>query len=207
MSDHRTISRHILAMALRRKARGTGSSDTFLNTRTAVQSLPNLHQLFAGFPWLLVGGFATRAYMPERMTLDVDVLISAADATAVRDALLAAGYQITGHRSIGGFTAAHPTSMPIDVLTSTAPWLDQALRQPYTDAAGFPVLARPYLMLMKLQKGRSRDYDDVQRMLRDTPLVERQSTRDVIKRYASDLVEDLDSLIQLANLEFGPPHA
>jgi len=31
--------------------------------------------LFGDIPFVIVGGFATRLYMPERMTLDIDVMV------------------------------------------------------------------------------------------------------------------------------------
>jgi hypothetical protein len=42
-------------------------------------------------------------------------------------------------------------------------------------------------------------------MLRDTPSSERSSTRMLIARHAHEMVEDYDALIQLADIEFGPP--
>ena len=172
-----------------------------------MQPLPNLASMLDPIPWVLVGGFAIRAYMPERTTQDVDILIHADDEPAVRTALTAAGYQITGPLTIGGFTAERPGAMPIDVLTGQQSWLDQALAAPARDAAGYPVLARPYLMLLKLQAGRMQDLTDVQRMLRDTPPAERQMTAAMLTRIDPDLGEEFASLIMLADLEFGPPTA
>jgi len=68
-------------------------------------------------------------------------------------------------------------------------------------------MPRPYLMLLKMEAGRGQDLIDVQRMLRDTPLSERSSTRMLIARHVPEMVEDYDALIQLADIEFGPPDA
>ena len=195
-------TRQLFRMALRRGARGTGSSAGFLDRRTAVQPMPDL-TLMGTIPWVLVGGIALRAYMPEQMTQDVDILIHAQHEQAARAAFLQAGYAVTGPGAIGRFTAHPPSSMPIDVPTGTAPWLDQALAHPGRDVAAYPVLPRPYLMLLKMQAGRPQDWVDVRRMLRDTPSAERAEMRTLIGRYAPDLVEDYDSLITLANWEFG----
>ncbi len=195
-------TRQLFQIALRRGARGTGSSADFLDRRTAVQPIPDL-TLMGAIRWVLVGGLALRAYMPERTTQDVDILIHAQDEQAARSAFTQAGYTITGTLTIGGFTANLPSGVPIDVLTSTAPWLDLALAHPGRDAAGYAVLPRPYLMLHKMQAGRPQDWVDVQRMLRNTPAAERAETRTLIDRYAPDLVEDYDSLITLADWEFG----
>lgn len=172
-----------------------------------MQPLPDLLPLLHGVRWVLVGGLALRAYMPERMTLDVDILVHDRDAAAVRAAFEAAGYRVIGQLSIGGFTVqiSDPDAMPIDVLTRDDPWLDDALAHPVYDNAGYPVLGRPYLVLIKLQAGRTQDLADVQRLLARTPSTERAAIRDLVERFSPELVEDYDSLVTLADLEFGPP--
>ena len=127
-----------LQIALRRAARGTGSSSAFLERRTAVQAIPDLPSIVGAIPWVLVGGIALRAYIPERMTLDAAILVHERDSAQVRDAFLAAGYQVTGLLSIGGFSvqAAETTDPPIDVLTRADHWLDAALASPVEDNAG-----------------------------------------------------------------------
>ena len=198
----------ILKMALRRAKPGTGSSAEFLDRRTALQPVPDLKAILGTIPWVLVGGIALRAYAPERMTFDVDIMLREQDAWAARKAFIAAGYVATAELSIGGFSvraADDQNAAPIDVLTGQAPWLAEAFSRPGYDAAGLPVMPRPYLILMKLEAGRARDLSDVQRMLRDTPPSERALTRDLIARFAPEMVEDYDALIQLADIEFGPP--
>lgn len=196
-----------LRMALRRAARGTGSSKSFLERRTAMQPVPDLARVLTPVPWVLVGGLALRAYMPERMTLDVDILIHERDTEATRSAFVREGYVVTGQLSIGGFSvqAAERAEPAIDVLTRADAWVGTALANPSLDPAGLPVLGRPYLVLMKLQAGRTRDLGDVQSLLGHTPLPERASTRQLVLRFSPELVEDYDSLCTLADLEFGPP--
>ena len=196
-----------LRMALRRAARGTGSSKSFLERRTAVQPVADLAPILTPIPWVLIGGLALRAYMPERMTLDVDILIHQRDTEAARSAFVHAGYAVIGQLSIGGFSvqAANATEPAIDVLTRSDTWIDAALAHPGCDPAGLPVLGRPYLILMKLQAGRTRDLGDVQNLLGHTPPDERASMRQLVLRFSPDLVEDYDSLCTLADLEFGTP--
>jgi hypothetical protein len=174
-----------------------------------MQPLPNLLSLLHDVHWVLVGGLALRAYMPERMTLDIDILVHDRDAAVVRAAFVAAGYRLIGQLSIGGFTVQIPDAdaMPIDVLTRADPWLDNALAQPIYDSAGYPVLSRPYLVLIKLQAGRTQDLADVQRLLAQTPSIERKAIRTLVETFSPELVEDYDSLVTLADLEFGPPGA
>ena len=200
----------ILKMALRRAKPGTGSSNEFLDRRTAMQPVPDLSAILGTIPWVLVGGIAIRAYMPERTTLDVDIMIREEDDTRARAAFKKAGYMITGNLSIGGFSIRRPNtedSPPVDVLVSNEAWFQEALALPGRDAAWLPVMPRPYLILLKMEAGRSQDLVDVQRMLRDTPQSERSSTRALIAHHAPEMVEDYEALIQLADIEFGPPRS
>jgi hypothetical protein len=198
-----------LRMALRRAARGTGSSSSFFERRTAMQPIPALQRILSSVPWVLAGDLALRAYIPERMTQDVAILVHERDAEATRVALVKAGYHVTGQLSIGGFSVQldDPAMPPIDVLTRADAWLDAALAQHVADPAGYPVLGRPYLILLKLQAGRTQDLADVQRLLARVPQPERESMRQLVFRFAPELVEDYDSLCALADLEFGTPAA
>ncbi len=202
------VATRFLRLALRRAARGTGSQEGQLYRRTSVQPIPDLASVLGPLPWALIGGIALRAYAPERMTLDVDIIMHERHARAAREAFVEAGYEIVGELSIGGFTAREeeaPDEMPVDVMTRGDPWLEDALAEPHLDDAGYPVLPRPYLTLLKLQAGRTQDLADVQRLLASTPPAERASTRRLVEDYAPGLVEDYDSLVTLADLEFGPP--
>ncbi|MGH3088535.1 MAG: hypothetical protein ACRDSJ_14600 [Rubrobacteraceae bacterium] len=198
-------ARRFLRLALSRASRGSGSPANFYNRRTSVQPIPNLSGVLDPLRWALIGGIALRAYAPERMTLDVDIVIHERDAPAARQAFIAANYRIIAELAIGGFSAREPCpdAMPVDVIARKDPWLEDALSAPCRDRAGHPVLARPYLTLLKLQAGRTQDLADVQRLLATTPAAERASTRNLIERHTPDLVEDYDALITLADLEFG----
>ena len=166
--------------------------------------VPDLTAILGPIRWALVGGIALRAYVPERMTLDVDIIIHADDETQAKAAFVTANYRITGPLTIGGFTAhPHDGAAPIDVLTSTARWLDDALTSPPPDPAGLPTLPRRYLLLLKLQAGRTQDLADVQRLLRGTSPEERSTMRAVVQGNAAELVEDYDALVTLADLEYG----
>jgi hypothetical protein len=191
-------------MALRRAARGTGSSFAFLQQRTAMQALPDLSMILGSIHWVLIGGLALRAYMPERLTFDIDILVHERDSPAVRTAFLASGFVLVGELSIGGFSVrTTTTSAPIDVITRSDSWLDTALAAPARDSAGYPVLGRPFLILLKLEAGRTQDLADVQRLLAYTAPEERASIRTLVVAEQPELVEDYDSLCILADLEFG----
>lgn len=171
-----------------------------------MQEIPDIRVILR-IPWVLVGGIALRAYIPERMTLDVDILVHEHHATVARDSFTDAGYTVVGQLRIGGFTVAHATQQmqSIDVLTRDDPWVEAALQHPHHDAAGFPVLDRRFLILMKIQSGRTQDLGDIQRLIAHTSLSERATTRQIIEQYSVEFVEDYELLCTLADLEFGPP--
>lgn len=199
----RPMQQIFLNLALRRAAHGTGSQPTFLQERTTMLPIPDIAGILGSIPWTLVGGLATRAYMPERMTLDVDILIRAQDEGAVRDAFIAAGYHVTGVLSIGGFSVQVSQQPPIDVLLAEETWLIKALLNPNHDDVGNPVLPRPALIMMKLHAGRTQDLADIQRMLASTDTNERATIRADLAHQNPDLAEEFDALVQLADWEFG----
>lgn len=89
------------------------------------------------------------------------------------------------------------------MLLGDSPWLEEALASPRRDAAGYPVLDLPYLVLMKMASSRAQDIADIVRMLGLASEEEVARVREVVARYAPEEAEDLDSLIYLGQLEMG----
>ncbi len=67
------VRRFMIEMALKRGKPGTGSSHEFM--KTAMNPWPDLRPILKGIQWAIVGGVATRAYMPERTTKDMDIAV------------------------------------------------------------------------------------------------------------------------------------
>jgi hypothetical protein len=67
--------RFMIDMLLRRMKPGTGSSHEFVRRRTAMNPWPDLRPILDGIDWAIIGSVATRAYLPERMTKDLDILV------------------------------------------------------------------------------------------------------------------------------------
>jgi hypothetical protein len=165
----------------------------------------DLTPILAPIRWALVGAAATRLYMPERATLDMDVAIRAHDAQAAREKLARAGFVLQGELSIGGSAWRAPSGQMIDIIEAREDWWGDALAQAQTnrDAQGLPVLPLDYLVLMKFQSGRVQDIADVTRMLGLANDAALDASRALFKQYAREDLEDLESLITLGKLERG----
>ena len=80
-----------LSLVKKRVQPGSGSGIDFLHKRTWSYSVSNLNLILKQAPFVIVGGVATRLYMPERMTLDLDILIKAEDVRKIHQDLENAG--------------------------------------------------------------------------------------------------------------------
>jgi len=168
---------------------------------------PDLRPILGDIPWVIVGGVATRAYMPERMTKDLDILVHRSDGDEAVEQLQAARYRIITPLAVPGYLLRSPEGVEVDVIFGEYPWLAQALANPHWDQAGYPVLDLPYLALMKLAASRVQDTADISRMLGLASEKELKRVRAVVARYAPDAADDLESLIFLGQFEMGknPP--
>jgi len=191
-----------IALAQRRVRPGSGSSTAHLRRRTTVQPLYDLRQIIRETRFLLVGGLATRHYMPERTTLDTDILVLAGDQEAVELELTAAGCRRLGVLAIGGSTWMLPNGTSLDVVISDAPWAREAIEHPEQAADGIPVIALPYLVLMKLYAGRSQDIADITRMLGGADELALAEVRAAVARHMLDAANDVESMIVLGRLEY-----
>jgi hypothetical protein len=199
--------RRILINICRRRIwPGTGSSLEFLRRRTAMNPWPDLRPVLQGIPWVVIGAVATRAYMPERATGALDILVCREDGDEVRKRLEAAGYTFITHLAVPGFLVHSPEGVEVDVVLGDDPWLDEALAHPRQDPAGFPVLDLPYLVLTKLIASRLQDVADLSRMLGLASDEELASVRTVVTCCAATEMDDLESLIYLGRFEMKDIH-
>lgn len=77
----------LIDIASRRQQAGSGSSREQLSRRTARMTWPDLRETLTGIPWAVAGAVATRMYMAERATQDLDIVVRRSDAIAVRERL------------------------------------------------------------------------------------------------------------------------
>ena len=162
---------------------------------------PDLRPVLTGIPWAVVGGVATRAYMPERATKDLDILVRLQDEVEVQARLVGAGYKIVSRLAVPGFLVRAPDGAEVDVILGSYPWLAEALKHVRHDPAGYPVLDLPYLVITKLAASHLQDIGDLSRMLGLATDSNLDRVRQAVARYAPDDLADLESLIYLGRFE------
>jgi hypothetical protein len=196
--------RRFLALAWRRhRSAGAGSSAALLAARTSRVRWPDLREVLQAIPWAVCGAVATRLYMPERATADLDVLIHTTSRPAAHRLLETHGFVQQGDLGIGGSTWRAPDGVEVDVIERGDPWVAEALERARVnrDAQGLPILPLPYQVLMKLQASRGQDLADLMRMLGGADAHALGEVREVVRRYAPRDEPDLQSLVELARLE------
>lgn len=195
--------RFFLSLVKKRVKPGSGSGLDFLYKRTWSYSVSNLNLILKQAPFVIVGGVATRLYMPERMTLDLDILIRAKDAKKTYQDLENAGSKKIGILNIPGSQWQLSDNTFLKVLEGDDEWVKEALSNPNYALDGLPIIDLPYLILMKLSASRTQDLADVSRMLGLADESTLTKIKSVVKAYLSTAMEDLGSLILLGKLEIG----
>ena len=162
---------------------------------------PDLRPILQGIRWAMIGGVATRAYMAERATKDLDIIVQDKDGESAIQKLKEAGYQIISKLAMPRYLMQSPDGTELDVLIGKYRWLKEALASPKQDPAGYPVVALPYLVILKMEAQRPQDWADISRMLGWASEKELDEVRAAIKKYAPNDLEDLESLIFLGKKE------
>lgn len=201
LRDPAARRRLYVTLALKRAHPGSGSGPETLWARTWRHPVFDLRTITTT-PFVVIGGVATRLYAPERMTDDLDVLILRETAEEFGRELTRGGCRIEGRLAVGGSHWRMPDGVSLDALESDEPWASEAIRRPQKGPDGLPVVALPYLVLMKMRASRGIDIGDLGRMLGAADDAALNETRGVIRRYLPDGVEDLESLIFLGRLEY-----
>jgi len=166
---------------------------------------PDLRPILKGIDWTIIGGVATRAYMPERMTKDLDILVHRDDGDAVITKLEKAGYRMDSRLAVPGCLMISPEGVEVDVIFGDYPWLRKALAHPVKDPAGYPVIGMPYLILLKMSAQRAQDWADVSRIVGWASDEELDKVRKAVARYTPEDSDDLESLIFIGRQERQSP--
>ena len=202
-----TVRRALIEIAGRRQKPGTGSRLELLRRRTALRRWPDLRSVLDGIPWAVAGDVATRNYMPERLTQDLDIVIRADDAEETAGRLREAGYGYLQPLAVGGGSWRSPDGVELDVLFASEEWLiegvEAAAHTP--DPQGLPTLPLAHLAMMKLQSSRVQDVADLSRMLGAASDEDLIAVRELVAQVEPDALDDIESLIKLGRMEYEQP--
>jgi hypothetical protein len=193
--------RCLIEMTLRRARPGTGSSMEFYRRRDWSALGVDLSSIKT--PFAIVGAIATRLYMPERATHDIDLFVHADDRHALAGELVEHGFSKHGELSIGGSTWIGADGQQLYIIESNDLWARDAIVSASRAPDGSPVIGLPYLLLLKLRASRFQDTADVSKMLGLASEETLDQVREVIATYQPEDREDLESLITLGKIEFG----
>lgn len=197
----------------RRTGGGRGSALESLMALPRTELRVNPKDLLGGIPFCVVGGVATRAYMPERMTKDLDVLVSADDFETAETALREAGYTAIAKHDDLFFTNSalglfgrvwQKDDLRMDLISSRQDWVHEALVTEAYDQTGLRVIALPYLVLMKLDASRGQDQADIERMLGRLSDDDVSHIAHIVDRFSNDpqAAQDVHQYAQLGRLEY-----
>lgn len=191
----------LLEMALRRTKPGSGSLLSEMHEESGTYGIkPDLPPL-DNLRYVVVGGLATALYMPERATLDVDILIARSDLPMAEKLLIKAECRRLGPLSVGDSTWSMRDGRALDVLALDQPWVEAALASPVWGLNNTPFAALSYLILMKLESGRLQDLADISRMLGCANAEQIGKVRSRTARFRPQDTEDLESMLKLGKME------
>jgi hypothetical protein len=157
-----------------------------------------------GVRYAIVGGVATSAYMPERTTLDIDILMSAQHIDQARSNLTRSGWtkgtRLTPEPGLGlEGESWRLGDRQLDLLCGDADWISAAVAE--AQGRERNIIDLPYLVMMKMNAARGVDQGDLTRMLGFATDEVLERTRDTLRRYRPDLLEDLDQYVAIGKLE------
>jgi hypothetical protein len=165
--------------------------------------------LLKDVPYAVVGGVATRMYMPERTTADIDLLVEPQNFERAISQLLEHGYSqkqqplefsdsrlgLVGRRLV--------SARPVDILSSNQPWIHAAIASVRWENNTLPIVDLPYLVALKLDASRSVDQGDLSRMLGFASEDDLNRVRSVVRLLLPTDIEDLEQYISLGRFEVG----
>lgn len=166
--------------------------------------------IFGDLSYAAIGGVATRLYMPERTTQDLDILVIPEDLEALRSRLGAQHADFLGKLAfpdstmgLEGETWQIPGSQPLDVIWSGLPWARRAVAAAKTDQTGLKIVPLWALVALKLDASRGVDQGDLSRMLGLASDQALDEVRTAVLELMPAVAEDLESYIVLGRLEVG----
>ena len=192
----------IISLVNRRVKPGCGSSIELLRRRTWKQPLPDLKNIIKQTPYVITGGIATKLYMAEKASLNLDIFVLSEDAESITEELQDFNAYFLQELDYGGKKWVLPDETLLKVIYLNEPWAKDAVYNPNFSPNGLPVVRLPYLVLTKLQLSRFKDLGDLSRMLGGASDSELNEVRKIVKLYYSESLEDMEQILWAGKLEY-----
>ena len=192
----------IVSMVKRRVKPGCGSSIELLRSRTWKQPLPDLKNIIKQTPYVITGGIATKLYMAEITSLNLDIFVLSEDAESITKELQNYNAYYLQDWDYGGTLWVLPDDTLLSVIYLNEPWAKDAVYNPNFSPHDLPVIKLSYLVLTKLQLSRFKDLADLSRMLGGATNSEFDEVIKIVKLYYSEAVEDLEEIARVGRLEY-----
>jgi len=165
--------------------------------------------LLKDISYAVIGGVATRMYMPERTTADVDLLVELKDFDRAIAQLAESGCERApqplrfSDTRLGLIGQRLLAARPVDILSSTQSWVSDAVASVRWENDTLPIIDLPYLVALKLDASRSVDQGDLSRMLGFAADDDLERVRSTVGRLLPADLEDLEQYIALGRYEVG----
>lgn len=167
-------------------------------------------ELFGDLPAMIVGGVATRAYAPERVTKDIDLMVEHDRFVEAIQRLRVERFEKKNdlffpNASLGLYGESWTKeNLEIDILSSPQEWCKLAFRIRVDDQTGARVIPLPYLVLMKFDSARGIDQGDLTRMLGPLDDEKIEQIIKVVERHSGDptFANDVRQYAQLGRWEW-----
>lgn len=203
----------ITAMAWRRRQAGSGSNlwELLAGQGPLMESWADLDAAFADVAHAVIGAVAANEYMPARYTADLDFAVAGSETDAADQALRRAGWSrrndLVLRAPLTGSAWTAADGRAVDVITVPDAWGDELVADAMRNRRrGMPMATLPHLVALKLISGRSIDAGDLTRMLGHQDAVALEAVGAVARRVlAAEELADLERVIELGRLKFGPP--
>ena len=204
-----TQRKKFLEICLRRASPNPSPAAEQQLQATSAYTLPKLNILT---PYLVCGAWAVNNYAVPRYTPEVDLLVRPEDLENIVTELTLRGYTIVDSWSLSErrdkdfygcrLESTRESTLTLDILTTTADWLEEAFAEAEQDPNGNPVLSLSYLVLTKIN-GRPRDLADLVATFKRISGRTLTRAKDVLLQHNPRAVDELAKLVLLAKIESG----
>ncbi|MDB5070075.1 MAG: hypothetical protein JWM87_1186 [Candidatus Eremiobacteraeota bacterium] len=160
-------------------------------------------------PYAVIGGVATRMYMPERTTAGIDLLVEPENIDRAIAQLVGSGHELKPQplafmdTRLGLIGQRLALGRPVDVLSSHQSWVYDAMASVRWENDTLPIVDLPYLIALKLDASRSVDQGDLSRMLGFASAHDLDRVRAVVSRLLPADADDLEQYMLLGKHEVG----